>query len=52
MFAFASSLVCMTRNPRRFYGPEPGDGDVKALTELLGHEPRRHEDFARETALG
>ncbi len=27
-----------------------GDGDVKALTELLGHPPRRYEDFARETA--
>lgn len=29
-----------------------GDGDVKAFTQLLGHPPRRYEDFARETALG
>lgn len=29
-----------------------GDEDVKALTQLLGHPPRRYEDFARETALG
>jgi len=28
-----------------------GDGDVEALTELLGHTPRRYEDFARETVL-
>ncbi|KKO20932.1 MAG: NmrA family NAD(P)-binding protein [Candidatus Brocadia sp.] len=28
-----------------------GDGDIKALTELLGHPPRSYEDFARETAL-
>jgi uncharacterized protein YbjT (DUF2867 family) len=28
-----------------------GDGDVQALTELLGHLPRRYEDFARETTL-
>jgi len=27
-----------------------GDGDVEALTTLLGHAPRRYEDFARETA--
>lgn len=27
------------------------DGDIKALTELLGHPPRSYEDFARETAL-
>ena len=27
-----------------------GDGDVEALTGLLGHAPRRYEDFARETA--
>jgi len=26
-------------------------GDVKTLTELLGHAPRRYEDFARETLL-
>ena len=26
-------------------------GDVEALTNLLGHPPRRYEDFARETAL-
>ena len=25
-------------------------GDVETLTELLGHTPRRYEDFARETA--
>jgi uncharacterized protein YbjT (DUF2867 family) len=25
-------------------------GDVEALTSLLGHPPRRYEDFARETA--
>lgn len=28
-----------------------GDGDVEALTELLGHTARRYEDFARETVL-
>jgi uncharacterized protein YbjT (DUF2867 family) len=27
------------------------DGDLKILTELLGHAPRRYEDFARQTAL-
>jgi uncharacterized protein YbjT (DUF2867 family) len=26
-------------------------GDVKTLTELLGHAPRRYEDFAKETLL-
>lgn len=26
-------------------------GDVETLTKLLGHPPRRYEDFARETAL-
>lgn len=26
-----------------------GDGDVEAMTRLLGHSPRRYEDFARET---
>jgi hypothetical protein len=26
-------------------------GDVEGLTNLLGHPPRRYEDFARETAL-
>ncbi len=25
------------------------DGDIEALTKLLGHPPRRYEDFARET---
>ncbi len=25
-------------------------GDVETLTRLLGHAPRRYEDFARETA--
>jgi uncharacterized protein YbjT (DUF2867 family) len=28
-----------------------GDGDVEALTKLLGHAPRRYMDFARETAV-
>ena len=28
-----------------------GDGDLKTLTKLLGHAPRRYEDFARETFL-
>lgn len=28
------------------------EGDVEALTGLLGHPPRRYEDFARETADG
>jgi uncharacterized protein YbjT (DUF2867 family) len=28
-----------------------GDGDIEALTELLGHAPRRYMDFARETAV-
>lgn len=27
------------------------DGDIKTLTQLLGHPPRGYEDFARETAL-
>jgi uncharacterized protein YbjT (DUF2867 family) len=27
------------------------DGDLELLTELLGHAPRRYEDFARETLL-
>ena len=26
-------------------------GDIESLTELLGHAPRRYEDFARETTL-
>ena len=26
-----------------------GDGDVETLTRLLGHPPRRYEDFAKET---
>jgi uncharacterized protein YbjT (DUF2867 family) len=26
-------------------------GDVETLTELLGHTPRRYQDFAKETAL-
>ncbi len=29
-----------------------GDGDVEALTRLLGHAPRHYEDFARETVGG
>ena len=28
-----------------------GDGDIQTLTKLLGHAPRRYEDFAREAAL-
>ena len=28
-----------------------GPGDLDTLTELLGHPPRRYEDFARETVL-
>ena len=28
-----------------------GDGDVEALTKLLGHPPRRYEDFAKEATL-
>ena len=27
------------------------DGDIETLTKLLGHGPRRYEDFAKETAL-
>jgi uncharacterized protein YbjT (DUF2867 family) len=27
------------------------DGDLETLTKLLGHSPRRYEDFARETFL-
>jgi len=27
------------------------DGDLETLTKLLGHTPRRYEDFARETLL-
>jgi uncharacterized protein YbjT (DUF2867 family) len=27
------------------------DGDLETLTKLLGHPPRRYEDFARETLL-
>jgi hypothetical protein len=26
------------------------DGDLETLTKLLGHRPRRYEDFARETS--
>jgi hypothetical protein len=26
------------------------DGETETLTALLGHAPRRYEDFARETA--
>jgi hypothetical protein len=26
-------------------------GDLETLTELLGHSPRRYEDFARQTTL-
>jgi len=33
----------------RGFGAEAGD--VETLTDLLGHKPRRYEDFARETAL-
>lgn len=29
-----------------------GEGDVEALTALLGHPPRRYEDFAREAVSG
>jgi len=32
----------------RGFGAEAGD--VETLTDLLGHAPRRYEDFARETA--
>jgi uncharacterized protein YbjT (DUF2867 family) len=28
-----------------------GEGDLETLTALLGHAPRRYEDFAKETAL-
>jgi hypothetical protein len=28
-----------------------GPGDLEALTDLLGHSPRRYEDFARQTIL-
>jgi uncharacterized protein YbjT (DUF2867 family) len=28
-----------------------GRGDLETLTELLGHSPRRYEDFARQTTL-
>jgi uncharacterized protein YbjT (DUF2867 family) len=27
------------------------DGDLETLTKLLGHSPRRYEDFARETSV-
>jgi hypothetical protein len=27
------------------------DGDLATLTKLLGHAPRRYEDFAKETFL-
>lgn len=27
-----------------------GEGDIKVLTDLLGHPPRNYEDFAREIA--
>ena len=26
-------------------------GDIETLTNLLGHAPRRYEDFAQETAM-
>jgi len=28
-----------------------GAGDVQTLTKLLGHAPRRYEDFAKEAAV-
>lgn len=28
-----------------------GDGDLEVLTALLGHSPRRYEDFAKETLI-
>ena len=31
-------------------GFAPSNSDVAELTSLLGHAPRRHEDFVRETA--
>jgi hypothetical protein len=31
-------------------GFAPSDADVAVLTTLLGHAPRRYEDFVRETA--
>ena len=31
-------------------GCAPGNADVAALTSLIGHAPRRYEDFVRETA--
>jgi uncharacterized protein YbjT (DUF2867 family) len=33
----------------RGFVAEPGD--IEALTELLGHSPRRYEDFARQTTV-
>jgi hypothetical protein len=33
----------------RGFVAEPGD--LETLTELLGHSPRRYEDFARQTTL-
>jgi len=33
----------------RGFVAEPGD--IETLTEILGHAPRRYEDFAKETAL-
>jgi hypothetical protein len=37
---------------QRFHerGFAPAAADVAALTRLLGHAPRRYEDFVRETA--
>ena len=31
-------------------GFAPSDADVATLTSLIGHAPRRYEDFVRETA--
>ena len=31
-------------------GFAPSNADVAALTSLIGHAPRRYEDFVRETA--
>ena len=47
-FAFDIRMMFQAYLERGFAA---GEGDVEALTQLLGHAPRRYEDYARETAL-
>jgi len=41
--------ICMTFEAYLERAFVAEDGDLGTLTKLLGHAPRRYEDFARET---